>query len=554
MSAQKLNNLIKEGYSHLQVNNVTQAHECFKEAKIIDPRNFDAWFALGNIYIQLNDLDQAVVELRKAIEISPENYLAHGQLGIALYRLQCLEEAIVCYRKVIDLQPDNAAAHANLAMVYIDIGQRENAVTSCLKAIELQPGFAGAHVLLASAYSALGDYEKSLKGYEDVLKIEPENISAVAGKADSLIKLGQKKEAFNVLKHKIDGNNIDPSIVTVYAAVSPEVGREAEAINYLEKSLKVSGLTSMQKLQLHFSAGSLYDRMEKYDDAFNHYSTGNSMVQRGYDSDVDRAFFDSIINTFNNKNMKQFPRAGRHDLSPVFIVGMPRSGTSLVERILGCHSSIFPAGELGEVPKLAERLANMCKGDNKFPECMHNVDASDLNLLSQEHLEYLTDISDACGIVTDKLPHNFLFLGLIELLFPNARIIHCKRDPLDTCLSNYFQYFSGPLDYPYDLTNIATHYNHYRRIMEHWTTVIQLPIFEVTYEELIHNQEPVTHNLLSFLELAWEDACLKFNESEHVTRTASYEQVREPLYTRSIGRWRHYEKYIGKLIENVHKH
>jgi len=160
-------------------------------------------------------------------------------------------------------------------------------------------------------------------------------------------------------------------------------------------------------------------------------------------------------------------------------------------------------------------------------------------------------LAGAKEVITDKLPHNFLFLGLIELLFPNARIIHCKRNPVDTCVSNYFQYFSGPLDYPYSLIDTAAHYSHYQRLMDHWRKVIQLPMYEITYEELVQHQESVTADMLTFLNLPWEDNCLKFNESDQVTRTASYQQVKKPIYTKSIGRWQHYEKHLGELINNL---
>lgn len=551
MNTQQLTHLVKQGYLSLQQNKPAQAVEYFNRAKALDPLCFDAWFALGNLFSQVNNLDQAALMLQKAAEISPDNPVAHGQLGVVLYRLQRLDEAISCYQKVIELQADNSAAYANLAMAYIDIGNRDEAVSCCLKAIKLKPDFTGAYILLASAYSSLALYEKALAGYNDALKLEPENTVALAGKADSLIKLGDKQQAYEVIREKVEAGCNDPSMSIAYAAVSSTVGCEEKSAKQLESVLKMTGLTPKQQLQLHFSAGSLYDKMQQYDSAFQHYSDGNRLAQRTYDAEADRGLFDSMIDTFSIKNRQQFSPAQPQDFMPVFIVGMPRSGTSLVERILGCHSSLFPAGELGEIPKLAEQLCSLTTGNKKFPGCVFDADEDVMNQLSQQHIEYLTEISDGCGIVTDKLPHNFLFLGLIELLFPNAKIIHCKREPLDTCVSNYFQYFSGSLAYPYKLKDIASHYNNYQRIMKHWKTTIQLPMLELKYEDLVCDQESVTKELLTFLDLPMEKLCLEFHRSEHVTRTASFEQVREPVYTRSIGRWRHYEKHIGELIENL---
>jgi len=535
----------------LRKNNPAQAFAYFNRAKTLDPLCFDAWFALGNLFSQMNNLDQSVFMLQKAAEITPDNHVVHGQLGVVLYRLQRLDEAISCYKKVIELQADNPAAYANLAMVYLDTGNRDEAVSCCLEAIKLKRDFTGAYILLASAYSSLALYEKALAGYSDALKLEPKNAVALAGKSDSLIKLGEKQQAYEVIREEAENGCNDPSILIAYASVSSIANCEEKASMLLENALKSPGITSKQKLQLHFSAGSLYDGMRLYDSAFQHYSDGNRLAQRTYDAEADMELFDNIIATFSEKNRQQFLSAQRQDLVPVFIVGMPRSGTSLVERILGSHSRIYPAGELGDIPKLAEQLCTMTTGNKGFPHCMYDVDEDTMNQLSQKHIKYLTEISGGGGIVTDKLPHNFLFLGLIELLFPGAKIIHCTRNSLDTCISNYFQYFSGPLAYPYKLKNIASHYNNYRRIMKHWEGVIQLPMLQVKYEDLIREQELVTRKIFTFLDLPMEKSCLEFHRSKHVTRTASFEQVREPVYTRSIGRWRHYEKHIGELINNL---
>ena len=553
MNSSKYNNLVKQGYSNIQQKKFHKAYDCFNSAKIIDPDKFDAWFGLGNLHLRLGDQSQAVIALEHAIKISPDNPVAHGQMGVALYGLQRPKEAIDSYLKVVDLQPENVAAYANLAIAYIDIGRRAEAIECCKKAININPGFTGAHVLLASAYSMKGQYEKALQCYDHVLSMDPHNLNALAGKADSLTKLGNKSEAYNVLRSKIDSGILDPALASPYATVCAGTEHEHVAADYLERSLKVPGLTHMQRLQLHFSAGFLYDSMEKYDTAFQHYSTGNSLVQRTYNTEADKELFDSIINIFSNDKLNQLPRSNQHGLMPVFIVGMPRSGTSLVERILGSHSKIYAAGELGSIPDMAEQISTMNTNGRKFPYCMSSIDGDVIDMLSRTHLEYLENISERSDIVLDKLPHNFLFLGLIELLFPDARIIHCKRDPLDTCLSNYFQYFSGPLDYPYNLLDIATHYNNYVAIMEHWRKTISLPMFEINYEELVKSQESMTKSLLSFLGVNYEESCLKYNETNHVTRTASYGQVNQPIYTKSIGRWRKYEEHIDALVNNLSK-
>ena len=543
--------LVKQGYLSLQQNNPTRAAELFNQAKELDPSCFDAWLALGNLFSQMNNLMQAEYMLKKAVTISPDNPAAHGQLGVVLYRSQRLDEAINCYQKVVKLQPGNPAAHANLAMVYIDIGKREAAVNCCQEAIKLRPDFTGAYILLASAYLAQGLFELALDSYNDALGLEVNNLSALAGKANTLIKLGRKKEAYETIRQKLDINHVDPSIAIAYASVSTVVGSEQEAAVYLENGLRIPSLTPMQQLQLHFSAGKLYDHMGQYDKAFQHYTSGNGLAQRSFDANADRKIFEDIIEVFSCENIRQFPRVHPDDLVPVFIVGMPRSGTSLVESILAAHAEIYPAGELAEIPKLSELVSGLSNSDKIFPKNMQGIDEDILKQLSRQHIEYLRKISGGINVVTDKLPHNFLFLGLIELLFPNAKVIHCKRNPLDTCLSNYFQYFSGPLAYPYKLKDIASHYNNYQHIMAHWEATLNLPILEVRYENLVCEQKAITEELLAFLDLPMDKSCLEFYQSGHVTRTASFEQVRSPIYKHSVGRWKNYEKHIDDLINNI---
>ncbi len=548
---QQIKRLIQQGYRSLQKNDLQQAFKSFSKAAKVDQNNFDAHFALGHLYSQKGDFESAHNHLRRAVKISPDSFAAHGQLGIALYGLQRPAEAIKSYERVLELQPENVVALANIAMTYLDLGKREEAIRYSNMAIQIKPDFSGAHALLASAYSALGKFENAVNSYDAALKLEPDNPVSIAGKVDALNKLGKRDEALDAIRPYIKAEANHPSIAITYAHVSCTLDEKGKAVNIIEQVLKASSLTHKQQLQLHFAAGDLYDSMDVYDRAFKHYDVGNQLVQRSYNRAADKKLFDDIIKVFSLKAMQKLPRAqlpqaGQQGISPVFIIGMPRSGTSLVERIIGSHSKVFPAGELNIIPQAAEKISMLT-----FPENVSDISKSKINNIAQECLNAMTTLAGQKELIIDKLPHNFLFLGLIELLFPDALIIHCKRNPVDTCLSNYFQYFSGPLDYPYTLRNTAIHYNHYQRLMNHWRKVIRLPMYEITYEELVQHQGAVTADILSFLNLPWQDNCVNFNESKQVTRTASYQQVMKPIYTRSIGRWQHYEKYLGELINNL---
>ena len=234
--------------------------------------------------------------------------------------------------------------------------------------------------------------------------------------------------------------------------------------------------------------------------------------------------------------------------TPVFIVGVPRSGTSLVEQILSSHSDVFGAGELTWVGVVASSIQDNLKTDTHYPECIQELTKSNINGLAEQYLRYLHTLANNESRITDKMPNNFLHLGLIHILFPNARIIHCRRDPRDTCVSIYTEYFPDGLPYSYNLLKLGAFYKQYERIMDHWRTVIGAGlIIDIDYENLVKNQEEESRRLVKFIGLDWDDSCMDFYRKKRRVNTVSNLQVKKPMYSSSIGRWKHYEKYLQTL-------
>jgi hypothetical protein len=252
---------------------------------------------------------------------------------------------------------------------------------------------------------------------------------------------------------------------------------------------------------------------------------------------------------FSAERLAERPRGGNESKLPVFIVGMPRSGTSLVEQILSCHRDVYAAGELRNIRKLTVSLVPNFDKRNDEADAPVRLDQPLLSAAAERYLDQLRKTAGDAIRVTNKMPYNFLYLGLIALMFPRARIIHCVRDPIDTCLSWYFQNFERGNFSSFDLRHAGLYYRQYERLMAHWGEVLDLPIMEVRYEEHVGAPEKVCRDMLDFLELDWDPACLRFHESSRFTRTASRDQVREPIYTSSAGRWRNYEPHLGPLIE-----
>lgn len=370
--------------------------------------------------------------------------------------------------------------------------------------------------------------------------------------ATLLERLGQHEEAHEIISRLISGGPPNTALAVAYAAVSRHCGEEAEAVSLIDRLFAAGKLSSMQQLELHFAAGGLLDDLGLFDRAFPHYEKGNALAPRRYSAEADRNYFDGIMRDYSLECMKQAPRSRLRTEKPVFIVGMPRSGTSLVEQILASHPRVHGAGELRSMQRISEEIA--AKLHAQGAGCASDLEQSTVDALAGEQLAYLESLAPA-GVarISDKMPHNFLHLGLIKLLFPEARIIHCERDPLDTCLSIYFQYFGGSNEYAYSLNSLGEHYCRYRALMAHWKA-LGIEMYTVCYEELVSEPENIIQELIAFLGLEWDARCLDFHKSSRQTLTASYGQVRNPIHTGSIGRWKRYEKHLQPLVDMFRAH
>jgi hypothetical protein len=302
---------------------------------------------------------------------------------------------------------------------------------------------------------------------------------------------------------------------------------------------------------MYFLLGKLYDLTGEYDRAFSSYQAGNQLIPARFNRGTHRQSIREIISSFSRERMAAFPRSANASDKPVFIVGMPRSGTSLVEQILSAHPDIHGAGELMHMHNISALIKKITHSDQDFPANLEYLTTGLLDHLADLYLQNVERDAKHAIRITDKMPSNFRLLGLIELLFPNARVIHCIRDPRDTCLSCYFQQFTKGQHFASSLSDTAFYYNGYQRLMKHWKSVLSLPVFEVNYEEMVAGLEEMSRKLLCFLGLEWHPDCLDFHKTGRRVITASYDQVRRPLYTSSVGRWRNYRAHLDELFNGL---
>jgi hypothetical protein len=313
--------------------------------------------------------------------------------------------------------------------------------------------------------------------------------------------------------------------------------------------LKRRQMNPSQTLYVRFALGKALDDCKDYDQAFTHYEKGNTLRRRELQFDageVDRQF-DRLIEGFSPELMEGLSQKGSSETQPLFIVGMPRSGTTLLEQVLCAHPDMGTAGELRDLARIARNVAH--SNQKPWPECITGVSGSHLKTMASEYLAALEFRASGSERIIDKMPQNFLHVGFAALLFPRATVVHCTRDPLDTCLSNYFQIFPGGIDFAYDLGELGRYYRNYQRLMSHWQALLGERLVTVRYEELVSNPEPALRTLLKAIGLPWDPACLSHQDMVQRVDTLSLYQVRQPLNTGSTKRWRNYEKHLGPLRE-----
>ncbi|MEE8253706.1 MAG: sulfotransferase [Hyphomicrobium sp.] len=470
---------------------------------------------LGNMLREQGRMAEAIMAYRAAVRCRPDYINAHFNLAGVLNDQWALEAATECYRTVLRLSPEDAEAWNGLGGAMHKQGHVHEAIEAYQAALRFKADYADAHNHLGLALQAQGNLEAASACYRKAIALEPDHAKA----HENLVRSRRYSPA--------DRDEIARLEALVH---NPEVSADA--------------LTS-----LHFALGKVYDDCGAFEQAFAHYQAGNRLKRKtvNFKREQEIAEASDIIATFDRDFFKRRTDFGNPSDLPVFIVGMPRSGTTLVEQIIASHPRAFGAGELLHISNIVAALPKRLHTHLPYPKCATMIDRALAQSLAEGYLDHLKGAGGDALRVTDKVPGNFVHLGLIALMFPNARVIHCRREALDVCLSIYFQRFERGHFYAYDLSDIAVCYRQYERMMRHWREVLPLEIHEVQYEELIADQEAVSRRLIAYCGLPWDDRCLEYYKNKRAVQTASSWQVRQPIYNDSIQRWKKYEKHLDEL-------
>ena len=546
------------------------------------PDHADTHRNLGIALTEIGRLDEAITHCRRATALNPGYAGNHLRLGIALKAKGGLTAAHAHLVRAIELDPELIEAHEQLAAACRALGREADALQALKRALELRPRTADGLRQLGGIHFELRRYDEAMDCYERARLIEPRSAAVYRGIGRVRFSQGRLQESREALAKALE---LEPDNAANYAAMGQSYqteGRFAEAIAWqgkaialqphnaeahytlammhgtadrksriraLEETLAAGSLTPDQQVGLSFSLGKLHDEDGDYEAAFSCFEAGNELrkERQRHSMEEHSALVDQTIAAFSREFFATRGRIGSESQQPVFVVGMMRSGTTLVEQILASHPRIHGHGELDEIRWLAQSLPERV-GGGSYPDCVAGLDAGTVHSLAAAHLARLErDAGEALRSV-DKMPHNFQFLGLIALLFPRAKLIHCVRDARDTCLSCYFQDFGVRHAFTCDLGHLGRYYLDYRRLMAHWHAVLPIPILDVPYEALVADQEGWSRRIVDFVGLPWDERCLDYHKTERPVLTSSFWQVRQPIYTSSVGRWRHYERHLGPLL------
>lgn len=536
------------GVAHSKCGYPAKALSYFRSVLKIQPGHFDAQLNMAGALTELKKPDEAIALYRRLIESHPDQARLYFNLGVALRLSQNVIAAIEAYEQALALEPRLVDAHVNASVLYSNMGDDEAALEHAKLAGQLRTN--DVHIMLNEARmlfnAGLGDDAQA--ACERISAQFPDNTEALGIRIRALQNDGHFERARDLGAQAL---MTDPNATFALAALSFDKNYtfSDENIERLKRFASSNESEPSLAIQAWFALGKIHHDRKDFERAFEFYKRGNAMRDAEFtwtDEDED-TLFTAQIKTCTEAFFKTAPAGGNDSERPVFIVGMPRSGTTLVEQIIASHADAAGAGELPTMHNISTALPHALGDAEPYPSCLTKLDAALTDRFARQYLDRLDRVSTTARRVTDKMPDNYLRLGLIQRLFPKARIIHCQRDPMATCFSIYQQNFKGFHPYAYDLTKLGRRYRNHERLMEHWRQVLPLPILDVAYEDLVQNQEEQSRRILAFCNLDWDEGVLNFHKTTRTVQTASLWQVRQPIYAGSLKSWRAYEAALEPL-------
>ena len=565
-----------------------EAIACYETILATDPEHPEANYGLAAVLCRVGRTEHAIARYRAAIAADPDFAEANFQLGELLRRLGEPDAAIQCFRRALDVDPDYLEARAALAGALLHQGRDEEATAAFRAVLAAAPENADAHLGLGTALDRTRRHEEAAEHYRTVLASQPGHVDAIGGLATSLKNTSRHAEATELAQQLQTMRPDFPPALGLMGLILAETGQIDQALPLVERAAALAPdrphfayyLAELRRAKpgdpVIAALEAMLDRLASYpvhdqclvlfalakccedigekERGFVYLLQGNALkrAQIEYKEKATLLAMERIARVFTPELLAARQGQGDSSSVPVFIVGMPRSGTTLLEQILASHPAVYGAGERTDLGRLVSRLDHQRIGTTVFPESVWTLPPDVLRSLGAEYVDLLRRAAPEAARIVDKLPANFAFAGLIRLVLPNAKIIHAMRNPVDTCLSCFSKLFSGDQPFAYELGELGRYYGAYRRLMAHWRRVLPEDcLLEVSYESVVDDFETEARRVIAHCGLPWDPACLEFHKGSRPVHTASLVQVRQPIYRSAVGRWRPSEQALAPLLEGL---
>ena len=535
-----------------------EAEQAYRRAIELQPNFADAWNNLGTCLRELKRPDEAEAVYRKALAFNPNNPDALDNLALALKDLERLDEAAELMRRALVIEQRVDKFHMHYASILLDQHKIDEAAAAAERALALNPDNHDVANMMGRVDFERGNLDAALKHYRRALALKPDLADAYNNMGNVLKELGELDEAQQAY---LEALRLDANFTGIYVnlADSKKFAPGDPHLAAMEAlAAKTEGLSKTDRMQLDFALGKAYADVKDYGRSFEHLLAGNAAKRAtiSYDEKTAMVLFDQIEAAFTPELIAEKSDGGDPSSMPIFVIGMPRSGTTLVEQIIASHPQVHGAGELKTFNDVVLTVHGPDGKTIPYPDFVPALAAGPLKQIGSRYLALVRDLvsrSDGekkdAPYVTDKMPSNYYFAGLIHLALPNAKIIHTMRDPVDTCISCFSKLFAGEQNHTYDLGELGRYYKRYQQLMAHWRRVLPPGrIFDVRYEDVVADVEGEARRIIAHCGLPWDDRCLAFHETRRPIRTASATQVRQPIYKSAVGRWRVYEQQLGPLL------
>lgn len=544
------NNVVAKGNLAIALQNTNQATEAIKLLEALScstPDDPNVWFNLALGYKTAKEDDRAIDCYQRVLEIDPKHTGALINLSKLYKDNNFFNDSKKLLQQAININPTNPAVYFNLADLYLKFGHYNLAIDNYKKTMAYGMTNEQVYINIGKAYEALRQYDEAQNAYKKIANLAGKQ--AVSYREQGVLQktLGNFTEAIENLRKAMGHTE---SFATACFNLSELRDLQQQDIDTILSTLS-KNIPVNDQVVLYYALAHYYNQNKEYESAFKYLTKGSELKRTSFNYSLkdDINEFDSIKAFFTEHTIKSMQSHTKSNITPIFILGMPRSGTSLTEQILASHPEVYGGGELGHIKNIIDEQFRSVSNEKAYPPQLKDTPAEVMTAMGEEYLSRLLQLSDNNKFITDKLPHNFLHIGFIKTIFPDARIIHCVRDPIDTCWSIYSQLFTGFHPYSYQLDELARYYQLYLDLMQHWKTTLPDQVYDLHYEQLINNPESQIRDLLLECGLDWDPACLEFHKNKRGVATASATQIRQPIYKSAVKRWMPYQDKLKPLTD-----